>query len=250
MLAEFEDSSCASGTVTNGRKISGYPTLQAVTVSIDLFRPDLAEQIISQQMYSPVTPTHRPGGHTGLTSAFGNISLDNVASRPAAVTSCMATPALPNYPMPNPLSFAVRGPANVYLPPGLDSLTQGYVPGVRPPVNPGQGEPIFHSFGPFPSGGFPDRSFESNAGFQHPSLGSTADYYTPKFQGQTREVGHYNRSGGRRTYVPRAQYTRTRQHSSPANSHHNHVDIAKIRQGIDVRTTVSLFLVLWYMDVI
>jgi hypothetical protein len=238
MLAEFEDSSCALGAVTNGRKITGYPTLRAVTVSIDLFRPDLAEQIISQQMYSPVTPTRRPGDQTGLTSAFGNISLGDFAGRPAPSPSYMASPTLPNFPMSNPLSFAVGGPGSVYLPPGVNSLPQGYVPGVRPPVNPGQGEPIFHSFG-LPSRGFSDRSFESNAGFQQPISGSPASYYTPKYHEQTREVDRYNRSGGRRPYVPRVQHNRTRQHSSPANSHHNHVDIAKIRQGIDVRTTVS-----------
>jgi hypothetical protein len=260
MLAEFEDASYASGVVTNGRKVDSNAMLQDVTVSIDLFRPDLAEQIISQQMYAPVTPTRRPGDHADFSNAFGNMSLDSFALSPggagttpagilanASGVSYMATPS--NYPMTSTLPFTVGGLGSVYMPRVVSPLQQTYHPGFGSPVNMGQSGSVFHSFGghSYPQGGFPQRSFDSSARFQQSHLGSPLGYYSPRLHEPAHDVGNYNRTGSRHPYTPRAQQARTRQQSGPTNSHHNHVDIAKIRQGIDVRTTVSAFKMLLYL---
>lgn len=260
MLAEFEDASYASGVVTNGRKVNSNAKLQDVTVSIDLFRPDLAEQIISQQMYPPVTPTRCPGDHADFSSAFGNMSLDGFGLSPGGAGATTAgvlanapgmsyMAASPNYPMTSNLPFVVGGHGSVYMPRVVSPLQQTYTPGIGPPINMGPSEPVFHSFGEhsYQQGGFAQRGFDSNAGFQQSHSGSPLGHYSPRFHEQTREVGNYNRSGGRRPYAPRVQQARTRQQSGPTNSHHNHVDIAKIRQGIDVRTTVSQSIMLLYV---
>ena len=120
MLAEFEDASCASEVVSHGRKVNNDAKLQNVTLSIDLFRPDLAERIIFQQIYNPTTPIRYPEEDTDLHNAFGNMSLGNFTHSPEssgknhAGTSPSASnlpyvPNPPRYPLPSGHSFILGG---------------------------------------------------------------------------------------------------------------------------------------------
>jgi hypothetical protein len=259
MLAEFEDASYAAEVVTSGRKINNNLKLQNVSVSVDMFRPDLAEQVLLQQMYPPATPTRYSGEHTDLNDAFGSVSLDNFDVFPdgagdihvgispnAPGTPYMGPPS--GYPMSNTPTFLMGGLGRAYMPPIANSFQQAYAPGVGHQVNPGPGGSLFPSSreqDSYPQGRFPQRSFESGAVFQQAHLNNGFNYYNHRLHERTPDVGHFSRLGGRRQYIPMSQHMRTRQHSGPANSHHNHVDIAKIRQGIDVRTTVSTIRVLY-----
>jgi hypothetical protein len=68
-----------------------------------------------------------------------------------------------------------------------------------------------------------------------------ASHYDSQPDSPAQDVTFFNRPSGYRqnaTKVPRNTVMR-RYSTSPAASHHNHVDILKIRHGIDVRTTVS-----------
>jgi hypothetical protein len=255
MLAEFEDASYASEIVSHGRKVNNNIKLQNVTLSVDLFRPDLAERIISQQIYNPTTPTRYPGEDMDLHNTFGNMSLGNFTLPPDGpgdnhggispnVSSIPYVPTSSSYLLPNGHSFALGGIGSLYMPPVINSFHHGYVPRIE--GHPSLGKSVVHSFGGHssPQGGFRHRGFDSITGFQQININNEFDYYNQRLDDQTRELNHYSHPTGRRPFVPRGVQIRSRQHTSPANSHHNHVDIAKIRQGIDVRTTVSTKIVL------
>ena len=61
------------------------------------------------------------------------------------------------------------------------------------------------------------------------TLSMTADFAVP------RSLPHFNRPDARRQHAMRV----TRSPYYNAAGHHNHVDVNRIREGIDVRTTVS-----------
>ena len=79
-------------------------------------------------------------------------------------------------------------------------------------------------------------------GFPPHNHGHGFGYSTPQSFSNHRDSNYFNRSNGRRQNAVRAsqQSMRSRQFPNPAAGHHNHVDIHRIRQGIDVRTTVSM----------
>lgn len=258
MLAEFEDADCASGALTDSRKINNNPKLQNFTVSVELFQPDLAEETYPQQNNHPDTPTRYQGEHINLNNAFGNISLDNVTPSPvgtgipyAGIATASRPPYMTtssSYPMLNALPYVVGNPNNMYMPAVANSFQQAYPPGINAQANVGLGEAPHYSFRgrSYTQGSVPQRGFNPNAEFEQSQFSNGYDYYNQGnynqgLHGHTRETGQYGRPSGRRQYTPRAQNSgmRSRQHSSPANTHHNHVDISKIKQGIDVRTTVS-----------
>ena len=257
MLAEFEDASCASEVVSHGRKVNDTK-LQNVILSIDLFRPDLAERIISQQIYNPITPTLYPGEDMALHNTFGNISLGNFTLSPNSPSNYHAgispnasgipyAPISSRYPLPNGHSFVLGGMGSLYMPPDINSFHHGYAPRIE--GHPGLGESIVHSFRGHSSsqGSFRQRGFESVTGFEYSNMNNEFDYYDQRLHDENFELSHYSHTTDRRPFVPRGVHIRSRQHTSPANSHHNHVDIAKIRQGIDVRTTVSTLVIMYHM---
>lgn len=247
MLAEFEDAADAADAVRTDYTFSDLPHLRCVTVSVDLFRPDIAEQIIFEQTEAPVTPTKCHGDQADINDAFSNISLGNVGISPGAVgftpgilANRAGVPYAPsNYHAPTLLSFAPGNLPGMYMAPVISPIQQAYTPAITTPVTPGQAKTPFHSLGAYSQGAFPLHSFESSLRFHQSQCASPLGQYNPKFLEQVDETGDYSRTGSRRPYLPRAQHLRSRLRSSPANSH-NHVDIAKIRQGIDVRTTVGL----------
>jgi hypothetical protein len=257
MLAEFEDASYASDVVSHGRKVNEDVKLQSVTVSVDLFRPDLAERILSQQIYSPTTPTRYPGDDTDLHNGFGNMSLRNFTLSPDSPgnnhtgmsPNAPGMPYLPTpsrYPLPGGHTLALGGAGTMYMPPVINSFHHGYTPRIELPGYAGLGESAVHSFKshPSPQSGLPRQGVDSIAGFQNPNMVEEFDYYNQSLRDQAHEFSYCSRPTGRRPFVPRVGHVRSRQHTSPANSHHNHVDIAKIRQGIDVRTTVNIIIIL------
>jgi hypothetical protein len=255
MFAEYEDASCASSAVTRSRKINDNLKLQNVTVSVDLHRPDLVELIQSQRVCSPATPTRHSGEQLDLNDALGNMSLNTPSRSPGStgstsVSTCPNTSSMPRiasgFPMTNTLPFLVGGIGSVYVPSVVNSFRQAYAPGVHSQTNLDQGESHFHSFTAhaYPQGSFPQQGFGSSTDPRQSQFSNEFGYYNQGLQVQARDREHYGRPTGRRPFIPRAQHSRGRQHPNTANSHHNHVDIAKIRQGIDVRTTVSTMIIL------
>jgi hypothetical protein len=77
--------------------------------------------------------------------------------------------------------------------------------------------------------------------FQHQNLSHGFGYSNSQSSGHQRDSSYFSRPSGRRQNAVRApQHSlRGRQFPNPAAGHHNHVDVHRIRQGIDVRTTVS-----------
>jgi hypothetical protein len=65
--------------------------------------------------------------------------------------------------------------------------------------------------------------------------------YSPATPVNTRDQSPFNRSvsGGRRQNAIKVPPHARRHHPNPAAGQHNHVDIARIQEGMDVRTTVS-----------
>jgi hypothetical protein len=249
MVAEYEDATHAPRSVSRSRKINEDLKLQNVTVSIDLHRPDFPEQFQSQQISPTVTPTRRSGEQSGLSDALGNMSLQGSArSADSAGTPAGTIPTVSSMPymaassgfaMPNTLPFVMGG--NLYVPSVVGTFQQTYSPGVLPQVSPGLGEPLYHPYTTpsYPHGGFHQHGFGiPSPDFQQPNFGNEFGYYNQSSPGPARD--HYNRPNGRRSYAPKANHTRDRHQHNSANSHHNHVDINRIRQGIDVRTTVSM----------
>jgi hypothetical protein len=255
MFAEYEDASCASSAVTRSRKINDNLKLRNVTVSVDLHRPDLVEPIQSQQVCPPATPTRHSGERSGLNDTLGKMSL-NTPSRSPDSTGTTSVSTRPNassmpctasgFPMTNTLPFVVGGLGSVYVPSVVNSFQRAYAPGVHSQTNLGQVETRFHSFTPhaYPQGGFLQQGFGSSTNLRQSQFGNEFGYYNQGLQVQSRDLEHYDRRTGRRPFIPKAQHARGRQHPNTAHSHHNHVDIAKIRQGIDVRTTVSTMIIL------
>jgi hypothetical protein len=75
----------------------------------------------------------------------------------------------------------------------------------------------------------------------HRQYSPDASHYDSRPDSPAQDVTFFNRPSGHRqnaAKVPRITVMR-RFSPNPAASHHNHVDIERIRHGIDVRTTVS-----------
>jgi hypothetical protein len=83
-----------------------------------------------------------------------------------------------------------------------------------------------------------DASNISPVAFQNQSMGMP---YSPATPVNTRELSPFSRStsGSRRQNAIKVPPHARRHHPNPAAGQHNHVDIARIQEGLDVRTTVS-----------
>jgi hypothetical protein len=254
MFAEYEDASYASGAVTRSRKINGSFKLQNITVSVDLHRPDLIEEYQPHRTSPAATPTRRPGEQSVLSDTLGNMSLNHsIGSSGTTGTSPFGPqsnnsgmhylPTTPGYPLPDTLPYVMGGLANLYLPSAVNGFQQVYAPDILSPQS--TSGPIDHPYSTFMAPSYVQNGFHQHGfgipgtEFQHSHFGNELNNHFKQSSNHSRDHGQYNRAGGRRTYVPRAPQGRAQQHSNPANSHHNHVDISRIRQGIDVRTTVS-----------
>lgn len=252
MLAEFEDAASASNVVSRGRRINDNPMLQSVTVAIDLYTPDLSEQYQSQRMYPPATPTRRSGQQGDIFDAFSNLSLQGsfhssgIMGTTSAGTTYMASSSA--YAMPNNIQFGMGGPGSVYVSPASSTYQQAYTSGMNTQNNSSPGQTPFPPFTsrPYPQGGFAQPGYGLNNDLSQSQFGLHFGFHNQEPQGLARDGSQRASPSGCRSLVtPKA---RPRQHSSPANSHHNHVDITKIRQGTDVRTTVSRSVNLFFSE--
>ena len=133
-----------------------------------------------------------------------------------------------NFNLPNPLTPGEFGHNNPRV------VEAGFARGQTPSVAQGVIDPqdfqqlSFHQ----PS---PQHNYGNNIGY--PNYRSTSNYRNGD---NYRDGSYFNRPSGRRQNTERAPHHRGRQYPNSAAGHHNHVDIGRIRQGIDVRTTVSL----------
>jgi hypothetical protein len=84
-----------------------------------------------------------------------------------------------------------------------------------------------------------DASNISPVTFQQQNMGIG---FSPATPGNARELSPFSQSssGGRRQNALKVQPHTRRHHPNPAAGQHNHVDISRIQEGMDVRTTVSL----------
>ena len=250
MVAEYEDASFAREAVSRGRKVNENLKLKDVMVSVKLHRPDIPDHLLAPQ-FDPMTPT-RSGEQSSLSGAMGSMSIkDPIASThsPSHIPY-MATPQ--NFSIPNSVPYVMGGLNSVYVPSVVGGLSQAYPPSVLPQVNLGLGYAFTPS--PYHQATYIQTGFGYTGTAFQPAFGNDFGYYDQRSAGQSRDgfgfsdqqspgqsrdVGPYNRQISRHQYASRVHSSRDRHNSNQANNHHNQVDVNRIRQGTDVRTTVG-----------
>lgn len=220
---------------------------------MELHTPDLALQNQGKAV-SADTPTRRSGDNSDLAYSIGGFSLNsrqNTAasgSTGAFETKITGLTGLPYIPLNNNFAFTTNTlPVFVggsYSTQAVDPLQQYYT------TTSSQHNPSGNGFNTLPAPAFGTQGFErgvfgqrdfNHAAFQQPDYGFPFGYMDSSSTSQSRSVIPHSRAVGRRQNamrMPQNAMMRGRQHQN-SNSHHNHVDINRIRQGIDVRTTVS-----------
>lgn len=181
--------------------------------------------------------------NSGLENAFGNMSVSGRQEYYDAgvPNTAFVSPYFPPNPGSRSLSYR-RDIAGQQLPSALDNCRfNGYV--ARSSSSSPQWSPVYS---PFPDGTLQSPCWAAySPGAYSPSSYSPGMYnpygYSPGAIGQERIVHH--------TPQPRALYCLQqqrgltklvgRQNHDYASVHHNVVDVDRIRQGTDVRTTVS-----------
>ena len=223
-------------------------------VSVQPHAPDVTVPLGSHRLAPSTTPTRISEEDLDINEGLGQMSLNNsqaphfhgstelfagTAQSPTALY--MASNAAFTI-LANTVPVVMGG---LYSPSPITSFQQSYSGAMnRQPYLGGSG------FNAFASPGYYNQAYAQNgldlhgfnvSGFQHnnhPDFG----FLNPQSPVSLRDLGAFNQSGGRRQNaikVPHHSMTRGRQYSNPAAGHHNRVDIHRIRQGIDVRTTVS-----------
>lgn len=216
-------------------------------VTVDNWNPDIVAQLPSHHRLAPAsTPTRRSGEQPGVEDALGRISLgnDQLPSYGSFGTTGLISSSLPYVGHPNAqLSLHSSGlvMGGIYQPSTMLAFQSGYAALTTPPRQ-YIGEANFTP--PFPQLGYGQQGYAyhpsqyQTVGTYHGSPSSFGYYGTPSPTG-VRDMLHGGRPSGRRQNAVKIPHnSRNRPHSN-ALSHHNHVDIHRIRQGIDVRTTVS-----------
>lgn len=275
MVAEFGDSALALHAVQrlDGKRIK-VSQGGDVIISLELHTPDLPQ---SSRCLGQMTSLARPSGEQSeISDALGRMSLiryqttghqSRAETLPTAISDSSTLPLVASNPsafsLQTPMSAGlpvmmggIYAPAHISYPLGYSALMHhryldasdvnavnthtpgdfdlndtpvvqsGFVGGQNPPVVQGFQHLTFHQ---------PPQQINYGS-----SLGNSAQRSMSNY----RDGGYFNRPSGRRQNAVRApQHSiRSRQFSTPAAGHHNHVDIHRIRQGIDVRTTVNLSL--------
>ncbi|KAM3073805.1 hypothetical protein ACMFMG_008430 [Clarireedia jacksonii] len=255
MVAEFADSALVTRAIARcNNKIIG-----SVVVKVEPHQPDL-EKIAQKENHrqNPVpvsTPTRRPADTSELSDALGQLSIHNNVHTPRFP----ANNPLFNTGSPNPtgIPYLAANPFGLQptsVPYVLNSLYSASPITPFQPAFPGslQRQPQIADSGydAFVSPGFSPQAFSAGA-FAQPGLNrlSTTPQcynqgfgYLPQTPANSRDIAQFNRGSNRRqnaVRTPQGQM-RGRQNSNQATGHHNHVDINRIEQGIDVRTTVML----------
>jgi hypothetical protein len=220
--------------------------------------PDVTSPLGSYRLAPAATPTRGSGEHSDLNDLPDRISLNNsqapffrgntdVFARAGQSPSTLYMTSNTAFALPPDTVPVVM--SGLYTPSRIASFQQSYAGSIHgQPYLGGNGFSAFTSPGyndqPYAQNGLEMHGFNTSAFQQnnHPEFG----YFSPRSPVSSRDLGVFNRPGGRRQIaakVPHHSTTRGRQYSNPAACHHNHVDIHRIRQGIDVRTTVSIMFI-------
>ncbi|KAF4629910.1 hypothetical protein G7Y89_g8229 [Cudoniella acicularis] len=251
LRAEFYDSSFATRAIKrlDGQRLGGSD----VFIRLRPHHPD--RHIVPQQKGPATTPTRRTGDLSSLTDALGGMSLNNTtpvslhenivysptAITPNGITNLAYIPANGTFPMPQGSVPVVLGGVYPQTPVGA-TIHQPIMTAMQPPaqLNGNAIHTISHPlYGQtvYPFTGIEQASL-SPLGFQQHS--PRTDYgYSPASAGSSRDMVPY-RPSGRRQNAVKVHPGPRRNHSNPAAGQHNHVDIKKIQEGSDVRTTVML----------
>ena len=250
MIVEFCDSALALRAVQRLNRKQIKFAHGDVVLMLEQHTPDIPHP--SHRLGHMTTPTRRSTEQSSLGDAFGRMSVGPIPSFPgqpevfaSGVTSSSGLPYVAsNTPAfglpPNQLPFMMGG---VYAP-GPITFPQGYSSGMHHQGHIGDGD-----FNPFTSTGFSHNNLTIVPnGFDHgfKQLGFQQHHYGqgfghPNSLAHQRDENFFNRPSIRRQNAVKVPH-RGRQYPNSAAGHHNHVDVHRIKQGIDVRTTVSTFL--------
>ncbi|TAQ90445.1 hypothetical protein B7494_g1292 [Chlorociboria aeruginascens] len=249
MVAEFMDAAMAVRAVQrcHGKKID------SVDVSVVMHTPDISSpQVTTYGLAPTITPTRRSGEQSDISDILGQMSL---SAHQTPRYPHNGDPFGPSVASPSALSYMTTNSPYGLPPNTLPVVMNGmYSPSPMVPFPQGYSSPQGHhnddSFNGFPSSiTYNPAMFAQNGfrgGFNHQGFYSQAhrqDFsYRPNIPSTPYAMAQYHRHGRRQnnTRGPHNQMNRSRNFNNPAAGHHNHVDINRIRQGIDVRTTVML----------
>ena len=257
MVAEYEDVSFALEAVSRGRKINENLKFKDVMVSVKLHRPDVPDHILAPQL-NPTTPTRRSGEQSHLGATMASLSVNDPLTStqsPSSNTPYLATAQ--GLAMPSSVPYVMGDLNGVYVPSVVGGFPQAYQSGILPQVNLGLGyafaapyqQAAYVQNGYGYTGAALQPSFSNDFGYyDQRSAGNSRDDFSYSIQrspGQFRDVGPFNRQINRRQYASTVRNTQGRHSSNQVSNHHNQVDVNRIRQGIDVRTTVSTILLMY-----
>ncbi|KAL2068332.1 hypothetical protein VTL71DRAFT_16430 [Oculimacula yallundae] len=245
LIAEFNDSAHALRAMQRINGMNLGDAIDPSVISITFHEPDRPSTLPAQRPTSTITPTRRSGpseGQANFIGTMGNMSIGSGPVPQAPSTGGFSATTTPlGYGMSN-TGYAVPGALphgmnNMYSPVSMGLTPQQYGAGT---VTQYQPPPFFHQ-GYSPSGMTPytPRMY----GQQYPS---PSRFYDPNMRQGPRDHTYYHPRGDGRFEMARYGYNGNRQlglrsaRANQAAGQHNHVDIERIRAGIDVRTTVML----------
>jgi hypothetical protein len=255
MVVEYCDAAHAVRTVQrlHGRQIK-FPQGDFV-LQLDLHTPDL--ELPSQRLGNLTTPTRR-SSEPELAETLGRLSLNSAPSffrQHEAFASAAPSPSVLSYMAPNAAAFG--------LPPTPLPLVMGGLYGASIAFPPGypssmqiQGQIGGGDLNTFPPAAFGHNNFavaHNGYDYGYNQLGFQSQSYDQAFDRSNalthhRGGGFLNHSSGRRQNALKVAHHghrrgngQYRDEYDQATGQHNQVDIHRIKQGIDVRTTVSIF---------
>jgi hypothetical protein len=193
--------------------------------------------------YSTTMAMHRTPGSInrshGFTNVNGNILTPNSADRPStylppSIGGGLAYLPANSFSMPQGMPVMFSG---VYTAPTLPQQHLMTPTHLSATAMQAMNQHLYASPPMYPYPGL-DSSNISPVAFQQQSMGMG---FSPATPNNTRELSPFSRSGsgGRRQNAIKVPPHARRHHPNPAAGQHNHVDISRIQEGMDVRTTVS-----------
>lgn len=245
MVVEYCDSAYALRAVQRLNRQQIKSPQGDIVLTLELHAPDISHP--SQRLGHMATPTRRSTEQSDIGDALGRMSLNQPSSFVgqnetfAAGVPTASGPFMSSNPpafgfQPTPLPFKMGG---VYGTAPM-AFHHGYPAGLQHQGHIGGGD-----YNTFASTGFGHNSFAVPGAFNH---GYNQPFFQQSPYGQDfpnsmihyHDDGYFHRPSGRRQNAVQVSHhkNRGRQYSNSGAGHHNHVDIHRIKQGIDVRTTV------------
>ncbi|KAI0115002.1 RNA recognition motif 2-domain-containing protein [Daldinia grandis] len=187
--------------------------VEGLQICVTLYRPDLMPITAQGGINNPTRAMVSP---TELTSSFRRMSIGRTQSiMPPVTNSMFSTPARPN---------VSQGGFQLPSPYGVVPLLYTGLP-ISPPYMMDQGSSRTPS----------SMLSTSNYSLASPTLSHQSSFLSTELI-TPRQFQHFGRPDSRRQNAMRVARS---PYYNPAN-HHNHVDVSRIRDGIDVRTTIML----------